>query len=107
MSKTKKHEFEEKVLLRLERLEKKMDLLDNSMQEFGGVEGRLRSLEEQSELTRKHTNEKTKDIKDEIQLANDRTVAKVETVVEGITDAIETKKVIPKKKSWWKLLLGR
>ena len=72
----------EKITRRLDSLEKRFDIADSDRNILEDVVGRLTSLEEQQKLTRQHDNEVRKDIKEEIQLANDRVVAKVETKIE-------------------------
>ena len=108
MTKTQR-EFEN-LNRRLGRIEKRFDIVDSDRSILEDVVARLAAVEEQLKLSVRHDNAVKKDIKEEIQIANDRIVAKVETKVDEATDAakeikdtIETKKVIQvKKKSFWK-----
>ena len=72
----------EKITRRLDSIEKRFDIADSDRSILEDVVGRLTSLEEQIKLTRQNDNEVKKDIKEEINLANDRVVAKVETSIE-------------------------
>lgn len=80
-----------------------MDLLYEDREILESIQGRLTGLEEEWKLTRQHDKTVKNDIKDEIKIANDRTVAKVETQVESIKDMVEAKKVQPRKKHWWQI----
>lgn len=99
-----KKELEEKIILKLERLDKRVDLLDGQMQGWERVEARQTALEEQIKLLSERIDHHNKDIKEEIQIANDKTNAKVETKIEEVTDQIETKKIVQVKKGkpWYK-----
>ncbi len=100
--------FKDQVIRRLNSLEKKLDLLYADREILESIQGRLTGMEEQQHLTRQHDNEVRKDIKEEINLSGDRTVAKVETKVEEIQDEIGKKKTITiKTKGWIDKILGR
>lgn len=91
----------QKLNSRMDRVEKKLDLLDDDRQIFESIQGRLTALEEEWRLTRQHDNAVKKDLKEEIGIANDKVVAKVEIKVEEVKEAFEKKKA-----SWWKKFLG-
>jgi len=74
---------------RLEHVEKKLDTLDSDRAIFENIQGRLTALEEQWKMTRQNDNDVKKDIKEEIQLSSDRTIAKVETHLEEVQDIIK------------------
>lgn len=78
----------------MKALQKTVDLLYADREILENVVGRLAGVEERLSLARQHDNEVRKDIKEEVQIANDRVVARVETQVESIKDIIEHKKVI-------------
>ena len=77
---------------RMERVEKKLDLLDSDREIFETIQGRLTQLEEQWKLTRRHDNEVTKDIKEEIGLMGDKVTAGVETKVEELQSLVKRRK---------------
>ena len=72
----------EKITRRLDGIEKQLDLLYGDREILESVQGRLTSLEEQLKLNRQNDRTVSNDIKEEINLANDRVVAKVETKIE-------------------------
>ena len=72
----------EKLTRRMESIEKRLDLLNSDRNILEDITGRLASVEEQLKLTRQHDNEVRKDIKEEINSANERVVAQVETTIE-------------------------
>ena len=75
----------EKITRRLDGIEKQLDIQIADRDILESIQGRLTSLEEQWKLTRQHNHEETKNIKEEIGIANDRVVAKVETQIqEGV-----------------------
>lgn len=89
----------EKLVRRVDSIEKNVDLLSTDERNIlENINSRLAAIEEQMQITRNHDNAVRKDIKEEIQIANDRVVARVETKVDEISDQIEKKKVVQFKK---------
>ena len=77
---------------RLERVEKKLDLIDSDRIIFENIQGRLTQLEEEWRMTREHDREVKKDIKEEINIVGDRTTASVETGIQEVRDIIKSGK---------------
>lgn len=86
---------------RLDAIQKQLDLLTADRDILETIQGRLTSLEEQWRLTREHNHAETKNIKEEIGIANDKIVAKVETKIEGIKGLVRSRGR-DTKKPWWK-----
>ena len=94
---TQKRIFEElaKFNRRIDSIEKGVNALSTDERNIlEDINSRLAAVEEAIASMRRHNDVVKKDIKDEIQIANDRTVAKVDTRVEEIQDQIEKKKII-------------
>jgi len=91
----------QKLNSRMERIEKKLDLIDSDRQILESIQGRLTELKEEWVLTRQNDSAVKKDIKEEIGIANDKVVAKVETKMEQFADTISSKKDLVIKVPWW------
>ena len=91
-----------------ETLEKLVKMVTDMRQElsllredFDDLNIEFTAFKQEAMLTQKNDQRAKKDIKQEIQIANDRTVAAVTTQVESVKDIVEDKKVIHYKKPWF------
>lgn len=91
-----------KIVRRIDQMQKTLDLLFHDREILENIQGRLTAVEERLSLNNQHSDVVRKDIKEEINLANDRTVAAVETKVDEIYDEIKKKKVITVRTPWWR-----
>ena len=89
----------DKLVRRLDSIQKSLDLLYQDRQLFEDILGRLTAVETQLKVSRQHDNEVRNDIKHEIGNIEDRTVAAVETSIEGLQSFVKNRN--PVKKSWW------
>ena len=94
---TQKRIFEElaKFNRRIDSIEKSVNsLMTDERNILEDINARLAAVEEAMASMRRHDDVVKNDIKGEIQTANDRVVAKVDTKIEEVQDQIEKKKVI-------------
>jgi len=90
---------------RMERVEKKIDLIDSDRQILEDILGRMTQILEVWKITRQHDNTVRKDIKEEINLVGDKIEASVETKIEEMGSSFKSRK--KSKKGWFKKLIER
>lgn len=83
-------------------MQKTLDLLFADRDILEDIQGRLTAVETRLSLNNQHSETVRKDIKEEINIAGDRTVAEMKDKLDEVQDIIEKKKVITVKKPWWK-----